>query len=128
MYVLNRDSKNNVTISSPLEAHKSQTIVLTTEGLDVGYDNPIFACLELNYAEADRGPDGRGGGAHGEAADVLPAGPGSEPRDSQMERGDGAVGEPAGARCQSLNTVRRSAGRGRSGRRAGVRGELGAVP
>ena len=46
MYVLNRDSKNNVTISSPLEAHKSQTIVLTTEGLDVGYDNPIFACLE----------------------------------------------------------------------------------
>ena len=58
MYVLNRDSKNNVTISSPLEAHKSQTIVLTTEGLDVGYDNPIFACLELNYAEADEDPTG----------------------------------------------------------------------
>ncbi|KAK8831383.1 hypothetical protein WA577_001576 [Blastocystis sp. JDR] len=58
VYVLNRDSKNNVTISSPLEAHKSQTIVLTTEGLDVGYDNPIFACLELNYAEADEDPTG----------------------------------------------------------------------
>ena len=58
MYVLNRDSKNNVTISSPLEAHKSQTIVLTTEGLDVGYDIPIFACLELNYAEADEDPTG----------------------------------------------------------------------
>ena len=58
MYVLNRDSKNTVTISSPLEAHKSQTIVLTTEGLDVGYDNPIFACLELNYAEVDEDPTG----------------------------------------------------------------------
>lgn len=58
MYVLNRDSQNNVTISSPLEAHKSQTIVLTTEGLDVGFDNPIFACLELNYADADEDPTG----------------------------------------------------------------------
>ena len=65
MYVLNRDSKNNVTISSPLEAHKSQTIVLTTEGLDVGYDNPIFACLELNYAEADEDPTGEAA-AHAE--------------------------------------------------------------
>ena len=56
--MLNRDSQNNVTISSPLEAHKSQTIVLATEGLDVGFDNPIFACLELNYAEADEDPTG----------------------------------------------------------------------
>lgn len=58
VYVLNRDSQNHVTISSPLEANKSQTIVLTTEGLDVGYDNPIFACLELNYGEADEDPTG----------------------------------------------------------------------
>ena len=58
MYVLNRDSQNNVTISSPLEAHKSQTVVLTTEGLDVGFDNPVFACLELNYADADEDPTG----------------------------------------------------------------------
>ena len=58
MYVLNRDSRNQVTISSPLEAHKSQTIVFTTEGLDVGYDNPIFACLEINYGESDEDPTG----------------------------------------------------------------------
>ena len=58
VYVLNRDSQGHVTISSPLEAHKSQTIVLTTEGLDVSYDNPIFACLELNYGEADEDPTG----------------------------------------------------------------------
>ena len=45
-------------ISSPLEAYKSQTIVFTTEGLDVGYDNPIFACLEINYGEADEDPTG----------------------------------------------------------------------
>ena len=58
VYVLNRDSRGHVTISSPLEAHKSQTIVLTTEGLDVGYDNPIFACLEINYGDADEDPTG----------------------------------------------------------------------
>ena len=58
MYVLNRDAQNNVTISSPLEAHKSQTIVLTTEGLDVGYENPLFACLEINYGDADEDPTG----------------------------------------------------------------------
>ena len=56
--MLNRDSQNNVTISSPLEAHKSQNKVLTTEGLDLGYDNPIIACLELNYGDADEDPTG----------------------------------------------------------------------
>ena len=58
VYVLNRDSHNHVTISSPLEANKSQTIVFTTEGLDVGYDNPLFACLEINYGDADEDPTG----------------------------------------------------------------------
>eukprot|EP00053_Salpingoeca_punica_P015507 m.143210 g.143210 ORF g.143210 m.143210 type:complete len:1195 (+) comp16736_c0_seq1:55-3639(+) len=53
VYILNRDSAARLTISSPLEAHKSHTFVFDTVGLDVGYENPVFASLELNYEEAD---------------------------------------------------------------------------
>ena len=98
-YVLNRDSRGNVTISSPLEAHKSQTIVLTTEGLDVGYDNPMFACLELNYGEADEDSTGE---AAQQTEKVLTY--------YQLDLG--------------LNHVIR---KWSPGRRAGLRGELGDV-
>jgi splicing factor 3B subunit 3 len=54
VYVLNRDSAANLTISSPLEAHKSHTIVFSVAGLDCGYDNPIFAAIELSYEDADQ--------------------------------------------------------------------------
>ena len=27
-------------------------------GVDVGFDNPIFACIELDYADADQDPTG----------------------------------------------------------------------
>jgi len=53
VYVLNRDSTGKPTIASPLEAHRSRTIVLNTVGLDNGYDNPIFASLEYMYAESE---------------------------------------------------------------------------
>lgn len=53
VYVLNRDSAANLTISSPLEAHKSHNIVFDITGLDCGFDNPIFAAIELDYSEAD---------------------------------------------------------------------------
>ena len=46
------------TISSPLEAHKNHTIVFDMLGLDVGFDNPIFACLEVDYEEIDQDPTG----------------------------------------------------------------------
>ncbi|CAG8434541.1 5348_t:CDS:10 [Diversispora eburnea] len=56
VYILNRDSAANLTISSPLEAHKSHTLVHHCIGLDVGYENPVFACLEmLTYYELDLG-------------------------------------------------------------------------
>ena len=105
MYILNRDASANLTISSPLEAHKSNTFVysctvrgarrahvpavsllcvgsartrkatnvLTTiqpggalsartaahaQGVDVGFENPTFACLEVDYSEIDRDPTG----------------------------------------------------------------------
>ncbi len=54
VYVLNRDSAANLTISSPLEAHKSHTIVFSVCGLDCGFDNPIFAAIELSYEDADQ--------------------------------------------------------------------------
>lgn len=52
VYVLNRDTASRLAISSPLEAHKSNAIVFHTCGVDVGFDNPIFAvscmsCLSL---------------------------------------------------------------------------------
>ncbi|KAG6600076.1 Spliceosome-associated protein 130 B, partial [Cucurbita argyrosperma subsp. sororia] len=54
VYVLNRDTVARLTISSPLEAHKSHTIVYSICGIDCGFDNPIFAAIELDYSEADQ--------------------------------------------------------------------------
>jgi splicing factor 3B subunit 3 len=54
VYVLNRDAAANLTISSPLEAHKSHNLVFTIVGMDCGFDNPIFAAIELDYSEADQ--------------------------------------------------------------------------
>ena len=53
VYILNRDNSNNLTISSPLEAHKGRTIVFDICGIDVGFDNPVFACLEVEYGDPE---------------------------------------------------------------------------
>lgn len=53
VYIMNRDAAARLTISSPLEAHKGHNIVFHMIGVDVGFDNPMFACLELDYEEAD---------------------------------------------------------------------------
>jgi splicing factor 3B subunit 3 len=55
---MNRDSANRLTISSPLEAHKTETILFSMVGVDVGFDNPIFAMIELEYKECDEDPTG----------------------------------------------------------------------
>lgn len=47
VYVLNRDTASRLAISSPLEAHKSHGIIFHTCGVDVGFDNPIFAVSTL---------------------------------------------------------------------------------
>ncbi|CCJ29330.1 unnamed protein product [Pneumocystis jirovecii] len=59
VYVLNRDSATNLTISSPLEAHKSCSLVFHLIGMDVGYENPVFAALEVDYTEAESDPSGK---------------------------------------------------------------------
>ena len=56
-YILNRDSQARLTISSPMEAHKQKTITYAFVGLDVGFENPQFACIELDYSEIDRDPE-----------------------------------------------------------------------
>jgi splicing factor 3B subunit 3 len=53
VYVLNRDATGTPTIASPLEAHRTRTITFDTVGLDNGYDNPIFATLELQYPDTE---------------------------------------------------------------------------
>ncbi|KAK0539000.1 pre-mRNA-splicing factor rse1 [Tilletia horrida] len=59
VYVLNRDAAANLTISSPLEAHKPNAIIHSICAVDVGFDNPLFAALELDYEDADRDPTGQ---------------------------------------------------------------------
>jgi splicing factor 3B subunit 3 len=59
VYVLNRDSESKLTISSPLEAHKSHVVTFDMIGIDVGFENPAFACIELDYSEADQDPTGK---------------------------------------------------------------------
>ncbi|CAM9695035.1 splicing factor 3B subunit 3 [Petromyzon marinus] len=58
VYILNRDAAARLTISSPLEAHKANTLVYHVVGVDVGFENPMFACLEMDYEEADVDPSG----------------------------------------------------------------------
>ncbi|CAD7967800.1 unnamed protein product [Amoebophrya sp. A120] len=56
-YILNRDSSNKLTISSPLEAHKDNAICFHQVGLDVGFENPVFACLEVSTEKIDEDPE-----------------------------------------------------------------------
>ena len=44
---MNRDASARLTMSSALEAHKSQCLVFDIFGVDVGFENPVFACIEL---------------------------------------------------------------------------------
>jgi splicing factor 3B subunit 3 len=57
VYILNRDAAARLTISSPLEAHKSNTLCFHVVGVDVGFDNPIFAALEVDTEEVENDPD-----------------------------------------------------------------------
>lgn len=60
VYNMNRsqEKENAVLISSPLEAHKSQTLVFSLVALSVGWENPTFATLEVDYTDCDHDPSG----------------------------------------------------------------------
>ena len=53
VYIINHDLENKMTISSPLEAHKAFSLCFDMIGLDVGYENPLFACIEIDYGDCD---------------------------------------------------------------------------
>lgn len=52
VYILHRDGEDLV-LSSPLEAHKSHNVCFDCVGLDVGFENPLFACLEIDYEDVE---------------------------------------------------------------------------
>ncbi|WFD42592.1 pre-mRNA-splicing factor rse1 [Malassezia psittaci] len=58
IYVLNRDPDANLTISSPLEANRANTVSECIVGVDVGFENPLFASLEYDFSDADQDPTG----------------------------------------------------------------------
>eukprot|EP01029_Cantina_marsupialis_P031672 TRINITY_DN9195_c0_g1_i1.p1 TRINITY_DN9195_c0_g1~~TRINITY_DN9195_c0_g1_i1.p1 ORF type:complete len:1219 (-),score=407.38 TRINITY_DN9195_c0_g1_i1:149-3805(-) len=58
VYMMNRDAASRLTISSPLEGHKSNMLVFDCVALDNDFYNPKFCCLELDYSEADQDPSG----------------------------------------------------------------------
>jgi splicing factor 3B subunit 3 len=42
VYVMNRDASNRLTVSSPLECHRANTITYSVVGVDVHFDNPVW--------------------------------------------------------------------------------------
>jgi splicing factor 3B subunit 3 len=59
VYILNRNSDGKLFPSSPLEAHKQHAIISAIIGVDQGYENPLFACLEVDYSDSDNDPTGQ---------------------------------------------------------------------
>ena len=54
VYILNRDSKGGLMIYSPLEANRSNSVTLALAGVDVGFENPIFAAIEIDYESKEK--------------------------------------------------------------------------
>nr|XP_010937208.1 spliceosome-associated protein 130 A [Elaeis guineensis] len=59
VYVLNRGTAARLTISSPLEAHKSHIITYSIAGVDCGFDSPVFAAIEVDYSDVDQDSTGQ---------------------------------------------------------------------
>ncbi|KAJ1727996.1 pre-mRNA-splicing factor rse1, partial [Coemansia biformis] len=61
VYVLTRDADAAVVLASPLEANRAQSACVDVVGMDVGYENPLFAAIEIDYegAGADAAGDKR---------------------------------------------------------------------
>ncbi|KAI1427344.1 hypothetical protein F5Y12DRAFT_712142 [Xylaria sp. FL1777] len=59
LYIFNRNAEAEITISSPLEAHRHATFVFSLVALDVGYANPVFVALETDCSEIDQDSSGQ---------------------------------------------------------------------
>ncbi|KAJ1816120.1 pre-mRNA-splicing factor rse1 [Coemansia sp. RSA 2675] len=55
VYIITRDSEARVMLASPLEANRSGSVCFDVVGVDVGYENPVFAAIESSYEEGESG-------------------------------------------------------------------------
>jgi splicing factor 3B subunit 3 len=58
VYTFDRDANSLVSISAPIEAPRPGAITFSIAALDVGKGNPVFACIELEYAASTEGEAG----------------------------------------------------------------------
>ncbi|KAJ2890395.1 pre-mRNA-splicing factor rse1, partial [Coemansia aciculifera] len=54
VYIVTRDSEGRVVLASPLEASRSGSVCFDVVGVDVGYENPVFAAIESEYEESGK--------------------------------------------------------------------------
>lgn len=47
VYVMNRDASNRLTVSSPLECHRANTVTYCVVGVDVHFENPVCKIRQL---------------------------------------------------------------------------------
>lgn len=59
VYILQRLAGGTLQLSSPHEANTWATLCFALCALDVGWDTPIFAALEVDYSEAEADPTGQ---------------------------------------------------------------------
>ncbi|KAJ2741010.1 pre-mRNA-splicing factor rse1 [Coemansia sp. BCRC 34301] len=55
VYIVTRDSEARLMLASPLEANRTGSVCFDVVGVDVGYENPVFAAIESNYEDASSG-------------------------------------------------------------------------
>ena len=72
-----------------MEAHKNNAIIHHIVGLDVGFENPTFAALEVDYSESDQDPTGE---AFNNAEKVR----------AQTFRYDASIQSPPQPRCSHI--------------------------
>ncbi|KAH0353112.1 putative splicing factor 3B subunit 3, partial [Aureobasidium melanogenum] len=56
VYILNRNAEQQVTISSPQEVNRPQTLTFDICAVDTNFQNPVFAALEVDYTDSDQDP------------------------------------------------------------------------
>ncbi|KAK5116447.1 hypothetical protein LTR62_007995 [Meristemomyces frigidus] len=58
VYIVNRNAEANIVISSPHEANSWANLCFAICALDTGWEHPVFAALEVEYADAESDPSG----------------------------------------------------------------------
>ena len=59
VYIVNRNSEGGILISSPHEANQWASLCYAMCALDTGWEHPVFATLEVDYADAEADSTGQ---------------------------------------------------------------------